>query len=177
MAPVLFMASLVAWVLLGSAWAKIREPGVFRQILRQYGASARFARRGTRAVPLAELAVAACLLSLQASWIRVALFGACAFFVAASGLVVFRAMRGDTRFRCGCGGDLSQPHHAGWMLARNAALFGMCVTAMLLGLEARYSLPDAVPAYLMSATLLATIKLSHAARMAHGAINEWTAAG
>src|SRR3954469_6812402 len=111
------LCSFFGILLLSSAWAKFRSGKEFREIAADYRLARWLpARLWAPAVAPFEGLLAAGHLSLNRYLAACSLFGTLAFIGVATWGVAGRWRRGEGRFRCGCGPDLSEERDASTLL-------------------------------------------------------------
>jgi hypothetical protein len=161
--------------LLAAAWAKVRDFDLFLELVRGYPLPGRLGPRAVAVgVPALEGVLGTALLSLHPLLSRVGAAGTLALLAAVSGAVGYRLLRGEKRFRCGCGGDLAADHSAAAVLLRNALLAaaaGLAVAGPAAGPA------GALPLWLTGAGLVLGAKGAAAALRARRFAREWTASG
>ena len=174
MLTVLFCC-VVGALLLFSAGAKLRDWVTFREIVRGYRLPGLAAL--AVAVPLLEVVLGLALLSLEPRLTAWGLGGALAFLGRASAAVARRRLRGEKRFRCGCGGDLSEEHPALALLARNGLLIILLAVALVFGENASPRVGERFPVYLTAGATAVGLKLLNALLRARRFRSEWKAFG
>lgn len=171
----LLCCSVGLW-LLAAAWAKVRRFDTFIQIVRTYPLPGWLRPSVGYAIPVVEALLAFALLS---PWPALAARGLVATLILLcpmSGAVALRLARGERRFRCGCGGDLTREHSAIFVLARNI-LVGAAVPAALLILRPGFEASVQLPLYLAGAAVVLGLRLADAAVVGWRSALEWKAAG
>ncbi len=173
-----FLGCFVGALLLSAAWAKVRDPGTFLEIVRTYPLP-NWLPRTTLAWSLPWLeGVLGLVLLLPVGWLTsVGLAGALTLVGLATAAVAMRWLRGEKRFRCGCGGDLSEDQSAIEVLLRNGALIALLAVALAGASETPGVLAPLLPVYLSAIGLLAGLKLASAALRAWRAIHVWKVSG
>jgi len=154
-------ASALGALFLDSAWAKLRNPRLFTDILQEYRLPARIpAGWLARALPVFDVALGALLWSWP--WLSPApgLGIATAFLSVTAALAGSRWIRGEREFACGCGSNLSDKSPAWWVIVRNLVLSG----GILMALRADHPawLSPAWAFYLCGVGLVTSGKLFHA---------------
>src|SRR5262245_37966536 len=126
------ICSFIGALLLSSAWAKKRHPDVFVEIVRSYPLPSYLKTRAwARMVLLTESLLGLALLSGHDRVVDGGLWGAIIFIFAATCAVLARLARGERRFPCGCGGNLSEAQNATLLLVRNLLLLVLLATAVV----------------------------------------------
>jgi Methylamine utilisation protein MauE len=163
--------------LLSSAWSKLRRPESFRAIAAQYPFPRVMGeRRLVWMIPWIEFTLALAVLTTREPYTLWGVAGTCLFLITASAAVLGRVLRGERRFRCGCGGDLSQSHSAGWILLRNFTWL-LLLSRLLVGTIPAAAGESVVPSCFAGVGLLASLKLAEAAHSTWRAITEWKVSG
>jgi hypothetical protein len=161
-----------------SAWAKFRAPEEFRDIAAAYPLARWLPARvwASWVAPL-EMALGTGLLSLQRGVVAPALIGSLVLLGVATWGVGWRLLRGERRFRCGCGSALDEESSAALVLLRN---FVLCAVALLatiaLGWE-QGSAPSLLPVGLTSVGVLLGVALLRAAVKVWWWSRQWTVRG
>src|SRR5262249_19472807 len=170
------ISSFLAVVFLSSAWSKFRDPATFVMIMESYRLP-RGMRISARGIPWLEALLGLALLSPNVRWTVTALGGALVFILVASGAVAIRLLRGEKRFRCGCGGDLTEEHNGVGIIVRNILLI-LLVILGLVGASSHW-LPatPVLPIYLIGMSLALCWQLGEALLRAWRFTYEWKASG
>ena len=170
---ILFLAALA--VEFGfSAYAKFKNRETFGSVLHEYGMRSRRLRRATTfIVPATEGALCVLLLTLQHPWTDVGAWGALGFLIVVTAALAVRAVRGDKRFRCGCGGDLDQTHDAGALILRNAALIFFTAVVIRLAAPLEASVLQRLEVYCCGAVIVMAIRLSATMVSRFRELSEW----
>lgn len=161
-----------------SAWAKLRDIESFRAICAGYPGAARFGLRTTSSLILSgEFAIGAALLAPHDGSSRFALAAALLWTAATTAAVAGRRLRGERKFRCGCGTDLSEESSALWLLVRNV-LIAAGLLAAAAGGDLRATAPlDSIPQTMAAVGLLLGIQLLKTAISTLRRVREWRTAG
>lgn len=170
-----FMGILLAL----SAWSKFRDPAAFLEVVRGYPLPKwADARVWWSAVGPLEGLLGVALLFGRPGWLtQGALAGALAFVGFATVAVAVRRARGETRFRCGCGGDLSEVQGASWILARNGVLMAVLAAGLAEAPAGHQRAATSPPLVLAGVGLVLGLRLFEAALRAWGITREWKALG
>jgi uncharacterized membrane protein YphA (DoxX/SURF4 family)/thiol-disulfide isomerase/thioredoxin len=128
-------AALVARLLLATVFAvaavaKLRDPDATTRSMSALGAGGRYARPAARAVPVAELAVAAGLL-IEPLVVPAAI--AAVFLLAVFTGAILNALRLKRRPDCGCFGNLLSRRVSVWTVARNIVLIAIAALVAVEG--------------------------------------------
>jgi Methylamine utilisation protein MauE len=130
--PTIAILVVACTVLLFAAAAlhKLRDLRRFDEIFAAYGIlPLPLQRPASRAVPLAEAAVAAAL-SFEGSRTTAAFVGI-ALLLAYAGAIAVNLRRGRRDLACGCGGPDDRRPIAGWMVWRNIGIAALLAASML----------------------------------------------
>jgi hypothetical protein len=171
----ILVARAIAIYLLSSAYSKTRQFGAFRMICAAWPGVAWLGPANVAvSVVLGEFVLALAILSPEPELARLGLIAAALWIFAATMLVAWRWRRGESRFRCGCGTDISAESSALGLLLRNVA-FMLAMIAAIPGV-------DAAPRTFWTATtlngialgLVLSARLLSAAGQARSRIREWS---
>ena len=173
-----FLVFVIGVLLLSAAWAKLQDPGTFLEILGTYPLLGGFSRTTlTWAIPGLEGVLGLALL-LPFGWLTsAALVGALALVGLATFLVTVRWARGEKRFRCGCGGDLSEDQSAIGVVLRNGILIALLIVALTGLADTPVVFAAFLPVYLSAVGLVFGLKLASAALRAWRSIHVWKVSG
>jgi hypothetical protein len=178
------MEVLVLSVIIGtqfslSALAKISDLSAFVTILGNYPLI-RYLNYKTLAVIIIvfEIWLGFSLLSLQGEIIRFALIGAIIFIFLASLLSFIRLIKGEKKFRCGCGGSLDEEQSGVWLLIRNFFWLVVLLFCLKQNIPSVFLISkEALNLFLNGFGLLAIIKLFFIILRATLYIKQWKAVG
>ncbi|MGI8638681.1 MAG: MauE/DoxX family redox-associated membrane protein [Pyrinomonadaceae bacterium] len=169
----------IGFQLLLSAIAKFRNFSTFLSIFQSYKFPAIFKNTFfARILILAEALLGVSLLSLNEKIIWFGICGTIFFIFIANVLISIRLVKGEKKFRCGCGETLNEEHNALWLLIRNFAL--ILILFFCLSETISNSFQVSQPTlfiFLTGLGLLSVIKLASAVFKAIFAIKQWKAAG
>ena len=165
-------------LLLSSSATKFQHPRQFQEITREYPWGRLWARVAL-AVPVFEGLAALLLFSFQDPFCRIGKWATLGFLLAATAGLAARRIRGERRFRCGCGPDPSHVQSASVLLVRNAALTAITAAALISSPTRLETRAPALQFYavLAGCGLVLAARLVAAAWTARGAIEEWKASG
>lgn len=165
-------------LLLLTAWSKYREPRKFLEIVQDYPwLRSTMPRRWVWMVPWLEALLGVALLSLNPWLTTAALVGVLLWILLASIAVAARLVRGERRFRCGCGGNLDEEHSAAGVLQRNGLLSILVGGVLAIG-HPGWPVDTAVlPVYLTAVGGVLGVGLAGAALRAWRNTGQWKVSG
>ena len=112
--------TILGFTFLFSAWAKCKDLQLFQKILATYSNSNLFQSKiFSISIIVYEVLVAFLLLINQPLLTKIGLFLAIIFIICANLLLVIRLLRGDYKFRCGCGSSLEKEQNVIWSILKN----------------------------------------------------------
>jgi hypothetical protein len=168
----------LATLLLGSAWTKFRNRDTFHDIVRSYPfARLVNARLVVWLVPWMETALGLALFSLNRQLAEPALAGTLGFLALATAAVAGRWLRGEKRFRCGCGDDLRDEESVLGMLVRNGVLIAVAAGGLIGADKTSSQSVAVVPVVLSGVGLALGWKLIQAGQRAGRFAREWKGPG
>ncbi len=176
---ILIICISIGFQLLLSALAKFRNFSTFLPIFHSYQFPAIFKNYFfARLLILTEALLGVSLLSLNEKIMWFGICGTIFFIFIANFLISIRLLKGEKKFRCGCGESLNEEHNALWLLIHNFAL----ILILFFCLSETISNTLQVSQYtlfifLTALGLLSVVKLASAVFKAIFAIEQWKAAG
>jgi len=172
------LCSAVAISFLISVWAKIREMEAFRLICAGYpGISIIGVRAAASLILLAEAAIGVALLIPYRQSLSSGIAASLVWIAAASSVIALRRLRGERKFRCGCGSDLSKETSAEWLLVRNAIVMAALATVLVLGGVKSVTAFEVISDLLTALGVVLGIYLLAAAARTWRQVREWQVLG
>lgn len=158
--------------LLHSAWVKFRSLNDFAEILRDYSF-----KINPIFIIIFEAILGVLLISFYSAFVVFGLLGTIIFIGLATSIFLLRIIRGEKKFRCGCGRDLSQTHDARWLIVRNLIILS-CLIWALSGFKSQtFVALEVFLLYLVSSAVVLSLNFIGAFWRAGRAIREWKAFG
>jgi hypothetical protein len=156
-----------------SAWTKAHDMEAFRLIAMGYpGVSRLGVRASASIIVLAETVIGTALIG--AMWrTDIGATAAILWIVTASGAIALRRMRGEKRFQCGCGSDLSEETSAALLLVRNTLLLAGLAAVLAFTSDQPISSSELTADLLTAAAVLLSIHLLRAATRTWRRVREW----
>ncbi len=176
---VLVVSIIIGTQFLLSAWAKVRDLPTFLAILANYPLIASLPKKTFAfLIIIFEICLGFSLISFQGELIRLAFFGAIIFIICANILAFIRLIKGEKKFRCGCGESLNEEQSSFWLLFKNFVWLFVLLFCVNQNIPTVFMLSKAsLNIFLIGFGFLAIIKLLLAFYRAIANIKQWKAAG
>lgn len=162
-----------------SAVEKSRNFSTFAEIFKSYRIPLLAkSRKVVIGIVLIEFVLALSLLSFNDKMVWVGLCGTLIFISLATIGIAARLLKGEKRFRCGCGKDLAEESSAVWLMLRNLILLAVLSFCLSCATAASLQWSDeTLFIYLSGLGCLSIVQLGDAALKAINHIKKWKALG